>query len=919
MKTCLLLVAGLVLCSINLRAQAASPASAQAKAPPPPPPPAAPTNQPSAVTNYQVSVLPANIAPTPATQSNGKAVEVSGEPLNVVGHPCTLVDSKDIERYKTLLKTNADAQKSLSYLKDYCDKRITQPLDVPIAQKAPDGSWMWPGDFPLGISPLNVSPKATGIWVGVSRVGRTNSGNADSIAQLGMMYQLSGDVKYGEYCKKLLLGYADNYAKWGHTKGWTPGSYRSAYDGRLSPQFLNDGGMLIQFALGYDLVYSLPSWTKEEHDHVRDDFFKPLVAQFIDPILGDTDYLSQNNNRSALCGAGVLMAGYATEDQEMVNDALYGSRKGTKENPTGGIIKVHFGETCLLPDGMWVEGAPGYQLGIASCGLFDDAETLWRHGIDMYRYRNGALKRLLDSGPALAYPDAKMTVAALHDSGQFQLLTDAGWLNTEIGDSYERGYVRYKDPHYLPVIRNAQQSLNLSTHCGGPSLFLDLPPAEQDPPRAIENVNFYSVGYGILRQSAPLGANQLLMEYGVSAGHSHPSKLGIDVYALGAPLMMFPGVIFPYDSPLNPNWFSTGLSNCDMVIDERIQHYAGDYQYFPRNSPTPVAEQLVFGPASTMGIQRAWSNTIYAQPHATGWAGILGKDVPPQTMPFTQVNEDRSLFLTPEYLADIFGGFSTGPHKYDLAWHIKGDMTATLAAKPFSFPAPVPLGYNAMQDVTLASSDQAWTATVTTDNKQTVRFLAPGGTATEVYLGKGPDLPAAWKTAPSAMIMQRRADVNNVIFGNAADLSGDKDGYLKSVTQEGSLDAGYGLLKLETVKGTDLCFTAFRPGSYTAGGLTTDAMQAMVRMDGANVQAMYLGGGTTLKASGATIQRSEPGLAYVEKAADGSYVVGNPSPTKATVTVTLPAIGGAKKLDLDAGGKWTNATTTAKQAATQTH
>ena len=38
----------------------------------------------------------------------------------------------------------------------------------------------------------------------------------------------------------------------------------------------------------------------------------------------------------------------------------------------------------------------------------------------------------------------------------------------------------------------------------------------------------------------------------------------------------------------------------------------------------------------------------------------------------------------------------------------------------------------------------------------------------------------------------------------------------------------------------------------------------MLQMDGHNVRALYLGGGKTLKAAGATIQRSEPGLAYVE-------------------------------------------------------
>jgi hypothetical protein len=846
-----------------------------------------PKNQPIAVPNYSVAVSPDNIAPTPATQPQ-ENVQVDGQPRNSVGHPCTLVDSDDIARYKDILKTNVDAQANLKANQKYCDDAMARPLAIPTAEKNPDGTWKYMGEQT-----------------------RNTGTNAAIMQALGLVYQVTGDQKYGEFCKKMLLAYADNYNHWGHAPGWTPANYRSANDGRLSFQFLNDGGFLNAAAYAYDLVYTLPSWTPEERAHVRDDFLKAVAAQFWAPEIAKDDYLSQTNNRSCLCTAGVLIAGYACEDQEMINNALYGPG-GTKDAPTGGLIKVHFGETCLLPDGLWVEGAPGYQLGIASCGLFNDANTLWHHGIDMYRYRNGALKRLLDSALVLAYPNPSMTVAALHDSGQFSLLDSPPWLSNEIGVPYENGYVRYKNPRYLPIIRHDQQqhaeALTMTFHNGGPSLFLDLPPAAQDPAPTIENVNFYSVGYGIIRQPAPMGANQLLLEYGVCAGHSHPSKLAIDLYALGGSFMPFPGMVFPYDNPLQTNWFTTTLSNCDLMIDEQSQNFGGRYFLYPRESPTPIADQLVYGPAATMGLQRAWSNTLYARtwPDPGAWAKLMGtKEWPVPKTPFSQVNEDRSLFLAPEYMVDIFGAFSMGPHQYDLAWHILGDMTSTLTTEPFTFPDPVPYGYNAMENVTHANTDQPWTATVTMANKQAVRFLAAGGTPTDVYIGNRVADTRNPKSDKPPMFFQRRDNQNNVIFGNAVDISGTPDGYLKSVTQEGSLDTGYGLLKLETVKGTDLCFTAFRPGSYTVDGMTTDAMQAMVRMDGTNAQGMYLGGGTSLKTSAGTIQRSAPGLAYVEKSGDDGYIIGNPSPSDATVTVTLPALSGLKAYALDADGKET--------------
>ncbi len=880
MKIFLLIAANTVLLTGALLAQA-TPASAD-------------------VANHQVSVLPANIAKTPVTEPKDD-IQVFGEARNSVGHPCTIVDKEDVDNLKKALTTNAAAKAAFATLKAKVDERMTKPLNVPGTHQAADGSWIWPGDFPKGESPFLPGFLKEG-EVGGYYLHKTNEANGAAMGNLGMMYQLTGDEKYGEFCKKMLLAYADGFYHWGHVAGWTPGKYRSAFDGRLTSQFLEDGGVLIEYAYAYDMVASLPSWTPAEKAHMRNDLFKNIVGMFIDPAVGKPDYLSLPNNRSAICAAGALMAGYACEDQDMINDGLYGSG-GTKEAPTGGTLKVHFGEGGILPDGLWVEGAPAYQLGIASEALFSSAETLWHHGIDMYRFRGGLMKRMLDSGIALAYPNDKMTVANLHDSGSVSLCGDVGWQASTYAVPYQLGYRRYHDPSYLPIIENKAVTMSFTSGWGPPSIFLDLPPLDTAP-RKIVNANFYAVGYGVMRQPAPLGYNQLLMEYGHSYGHSHPSKLGIDVWALGSGIMPFPGVIYPYDNPLDWKWFGTTLSNCAMTVDEESQVMGGSLYLYDRGStPPPVATQLVYGPAATMGLQRAWSNTLHGKLNKTAWAETPGGDKRPQP-PFTPVTEDRSLFLTPEYLADIFGGFSTAPHKYDLAWHIYGDMTNTLKTEPFTFPEPVANGYNAMFDVTHASSDQAWTATVTTHNNQTVRFLAAGGTPTEIFLGKRIENPRGDKYHEMPPVFfQRRDGQNNVLWGNAVDISGAKDGYLKSVTQEGSLDTGYGLLKLETVKGTDLCFTAFRPGTYSAAGMDTDAIQAMVKMDGTSVSGMYLAGGTTLKVVGGSIQRSEPGLAYAEKLADGSYVICNPSPTEATVTVTLAALQGLKAHELDDAGK----------------
>ena len=486
------------------------------------------------------------------------------------------------------------------------------------------------------------------------------------------------------------------------------------------------------------------------------------------------------------------------------------------------------------------------------------------------------LNRIFDSPIQVAFPDAEWSIPEIGD-------TTARLPINSSPDAviYEYAYRRYEDPLYLPIIEKSKRVLDLSSHTGPPGLLYDLdaqaaPKAERKP----ESINFFDNGIGVLRLKAGDDMNQLILLSGESRSHGHPDKLTIILYALGDVVLPDPGVIFPYQDPLDPTWYSTTLSTCTLTVDEKSQiDYGSLYKY--KGATPPVTPQLVFGPAATMGIQRAYTCTCY----------------PGVTM-------DRSVFATPEYIADLYGAFSQDAHKYDLAWHLRGQLTSDLQFQPMTFSTPVADGYNSMADVRHVSTDKAWSATAERDGKD-VRLLAAGGMDTDVIAatghyrggigyGRKDELPPA--------ILERRTKDASTLYGNAVDVSGTKDGYLKAVTQEGGLDKGYGLLQVQTMKGTDLCFTSYRPGTYKAGGMETDAEQAFVLMDGKNVRAMFLAGGKVLKAAGGAIERSEPGLAYVEKTGTGTYIVGNPSGNDATVTVTLPELSGLKGYLLDDKG-----------------
>jgi hypothetical protein len=784
---------------------------------------------------YQVADAtdPDFIEATSNSSTTGDKVKVVGQPRQATGHPCTLWDKEDVEHYKKMLGENKELKEQFDGLKKSLDVRITQPINVPQGIKDAKGNW-------THLSDAKTDPVTNSLY------GAVHNQLCLDVANLGLMWQLTGDNKYADFAKKILLAYADAYPTYGI--GARPGF--SHAPSIIFDQVLGDAIWFVPLARGYDFIHDYTGITADERKHIEDGFIKP-EAQW---IVKNHSMMEASTNWSAIGTCAVLTAGYATEDQDLINTALYGIN-GTADKPTGGLYDRHFSGKAIQPDGLWVEGAMGYQF-MALQALVMDAETLWHHNIDMYRYRDGALKHLFDSPIQYSYPD--LTSPAMHDSGRDSIVGTDSFL-------YEYAYRRYQDPAYVPILNQIGHHLDTHYQQFPVSVLYDRDRDTKGTPPEWKSVNFFDVGYGILRLTTPQGTNSVLLAYGPEGSHSHPDELSLDIYALNDVLEMVPGTAW-YELPIYHHWYHTTFAHPTMTIDEKDQQSSFDGK--PAHST-----QLVYGSADTMGIERASNNEAYP--------GVI---------------LDRSIFVTPNYVGDLFGGFAQLPRKMDMVYHIRGKFTSDLPLESWSFPAPVSYGYDELTNVqhTAAPTDKPWAATLVRKDGAIAHVVAAGGTPTEVIEGDG---HYGLETPPT--IVERRM-TNATIYGNAIDISGEKDGYVKSVAQEGSLDAGYGLLKVTTPKGVDLCFTSYRPGSYKAGQLETDALQALAQMDGAHPTALYLGGGKTLKVGQDSIERSAPGLAYVEKAETGGYVIANPSSSDATVTISLPALKGMEAYALDA-------------------
>ena len=387
----------------------------------------------------------------------------------------------------------------------------------------------------------------------------------------------------------------------------------------------------------------------------------------------------------------------------------------------------------------------------------------------------------------ISYPD--LTAPALHDSGHDSIVDVDSFL-------YEYAYRRYRDPSYLLILNQTGMHLDAHFQQFPVSVLYDRDPNEKVAPVEWKSVNFFNVGYGILRTTNAAATNSLLLEYGPDGSHGHPDKLTIDLYAFNGQLSIDPGSV----------WYE---NRCIGDGTARRWHTT-PWWWMNSTRSRRCGQQLVYGFADTMGIERAWTLTAY----------------PGVTM-------DRALFMTNDYVADIFGAFARLPRKLDLAWHIIGDFASDLKMEPMKFPEPVENGYVALGNVRHADDGQALVGALTSKSN-VARFVAAGGTPTDVIVGDG----YYGLERPPTIIERRKT--NSTVYGNAIDISGAKERVCQIGDAEGGLDAGYGLLKIQTPKGTDLCFASYRPGTFKAGELESDAQQAFVQRDGEDVRAMLI-------------------------------------------------------------------------------
>ena len=360
---------------------------------------------------------------------------------------------------------------------------------------------------------------------------RIHGGYANAVRTLGFVYQMTGERKYAEKARDILLAYAERYTQYPlHNIN----GKEAIGGGRVGPQTLDESTWLIPMAQGADMIWD--ALTDAERKRAEDGLFRPAAQVIRQQWIGVHNIQCWKNSAVGLTG---LLLG----DAELVADAV-ASEHGFRQQIARGVNE----------DGQWYEGAWGYHFYTVSA-ILPLAEAGARCGLGLYEFeQDGRSYRRLFEGPLqLAMPH--LVLPAFNDSGT------VGLKGSRV---YEVALARYRDPRLAGVLQGVKRD-TLETLING----VDALPAPGEQPRGSRN--FGAAGYAILEHGAGADAAGACLKYGPhGGGHGHPDKLNLLIARRGTLIGVDPGTA-AYGVPVQKEWYRATLAHNTVTVDEANQ------------------------------------------------------------------------------------------------------------------------------------------------------------------------------------------------------------------------------------------------------------------------------------------------------------------------------------------------------------
>ncbi|WP_070971269.1 heparinase II/III domain-containing protein [Vibrio sonorensis] len=225
----------------------------------------------------------------------------------------------------------------------------------------------------------------------------------------GRLYLITEETVYRDYILNMLTAYAEVYPTLESNV-----SRDTNPPGRLFHQTLNENMWMLYASCAYSCIYHTLS--EQQKRLIEDDLFKQMIEMFVVTYAHDFDIV---HNHGLWAVAAVGICGYAINDQNSVDKALYGLKL---DKVSGGFLAQL--DQLFSPDGYYMEGPYYHRFSLRPIYLFAEAIQRRQPDLNIYEFNNSVIKTTSYAVFSTAFPDG--TLPALNDSSKTISINDEG-------------------------------------------------------------------------------------------------------------------------------------------------------------------------------------------------------------------------------------------------------------------------------------------------------------------------------------------------------------------------------------------------------------------------------------------------------------------------------------------------------------